>query len=59
MTEFYNINEDHPNNFNLTQVPDMDVDTIWALQAKAQSHNKGLIAQVFDRISLGLSLIHI
>lgn len=53
MTEFYNINEDHPNNFNLTQVPDMDVDTIWALQAKAQSHNKGLIAQVFDRISLG------
>lgn len=28
MTEFYNINENHPNNFNLTQVPDMDVDTI-------------------------------
>lgn len=53
MTEFYNINEDHPNNFNLTQVPDMDVDTIWALQAKARSHNKGLVAQVFDRISLG------
>ncbi|CAM3019661.1 hypothetical protein LEGA110927_01680 [Leuconostoc gasicomitatum] len=53
MTEFYNINENHPNNFNLTQVPDMDVDTIWTLQEKAQAKHKGLVAQVYDRVSLG------
>ncbi|WP_220741250.1 hypothetical protein [Leuconostoc miyukkimchii] len=53
MTECYTTNLNHPNNYVLTQVPDIDVETMWALQTMAKSNNKGLIAKVSDPITFG------
>jgi len=53
MTEFYKENNNHPNNYDLIQVPDLDVASVWALQAMANSRGKGLVADVDDPISLG------
>jgi len=53
MTEFYKENKNHPNNYELIQVSDLDVASVWALQAMAHSKGKGLIANVDDPISLG------
>lgn len=53
MAEFYKINQNHPNNYVLTQVADMDVETVWGLQTQAASSHKGLVAQVYDQITQG------
>ena len=49
---------DHPQYDQLTQVEDLDVETLWALQAQARQKQTGLIAYAANPISRGFLADH-
>lgn len=58
MRPFLISDNDHPRYDQLTQVDDLDVTTLWALQAQARQKQKGLVAYVSNPISRGLLSDH-